>query len=174
MTQAALTQWTTSELKTFLEEENWRLADEITLWLMLQATDRLTEGWLDVNAIANLPCSVLHELDYLWAEASQGHFGFSTQRQIYTAEAEYETFQLGQQTGWLMFRTKPLAFFKLYRSLNFSLDAPRGHLPALWYWKIPWATSWAIGSFGAGRGLGYGDHRMFDAMMLRLERCSLI
>ncbi|HEY9737590.1 MAG TPA: GUN4 domain-containing protein [Trichocoleus sp.] len=174
MTQAVQPLWTTDDLKTFLQDEEWQAADAITLQLMLEATDRLSEGWLDVNAIANLPCPMLHELDRLWLEASQGRFGFSIQSQIYSQEAQYDTFQLGQQAGWLMFRSKPLAFFKLYDFLNFSIDAPPGHLPALWYWKIPWATSWLTGGFGTGRGLGYGDRRMFDAMMLRLERCSLI
>ncbi|MBD0267536.1 MAG: GUN4 domain-containing protein [Cyanobacteria bacterium Co-bin8] len=173
MIQAA-SPWTTDDLKMLLQQEEWQAADQITFWLMLQASNRLSEGWLDIDAIATLPCPLLHELDYLWIEASQGQFGFSQQRDIYIQEAQYEAFQISQQVGWILFQVKPVAFFKFYDFLNFSLSAPRGHLPALWYWKLNWATSWLTGGFGTGRGAGFGDTRMLDAMMLRLDRCSLI
>lgn len=170
--QTAQQAWTTDDLKTLLQQEEWQAADQVTLQLLLQATDR--EKCLDLDAIANLSCSVLHELDYLWIEASQGKFGFSVQRQIYTQEAQSNAFQLGKQVGWVMFPERAFAFFKFYDFLNFSADAPRGHLPALWYWKMSWGSSWRSGAFGTGRGAGFGDVRLFDAMMLRLERCSLI
>jgi hypothetical protein len=173
MTQA-VSAWTTEDLKTYLQQEEWQAADQITFWLMLQATGRVDAGWLDVGAIASLPCPLLHELDYLWITASQGHFGFSKQRDIYIQSAQYEAFQFSQQVGWTLFQVKPLAFFRFYDFLNFSLSAPPGHLPALWYWKLPWLTSWLTGGFGTGRGAGFGDARLLDAMMLRLDRCSLI
>jgi GUN4-like len=174
MIQTAPPQWTTEDLKTLLLQEEWQAADDVTFRLMLQATNRLAEGWLDVDAIAQLPCSLLHQLDQLWLEASHGHFGFSVQRQIYLQEAGLEALQLNQQVGWLLFQAKPFSFFKFYDFLNFSLEAPRGHLPALWYWRLPLVASWLSGGFGTGRGAGYGDNRLFDAMMLRLDRCSLL
>ncbi|MGF1461485.1 MAG: hypothetical protein ACFBSG_20965 [Leptolyngbyaceae cyanobacterium] len=71
--------------------------------------------------------------------------------------------------------TWPLAsFFNFYGWLTFSLEAPPGHLPALWFWEMPWYRSWLVGGFGTGRGAGFGDPGMFDAMLLRLERCQQI
>jgi hypothetical protein len=75
--------------------------------------------------------------------------------------------------GWLVISSpRPLAFFRFYDFLNFSLTAPAGHLPALWYWQLSWLESLRVGGFGSGQGGGFGDLARLDALMLRLCRCG--
>ena len=165
---------TLTDLTELLHEQEWQAADQITLWLLLQATNRTAEGWLDTDAVARIPCTTLEQIDQLWVSASQGRFGFSVQRQIYEEVANLDALELSQQLGWLLFGLRPLAFFKFYDFLTFDLSAPHGHLPALWYWTLPWPLSWQKGGFGTGRGAGFGDASLLDAMMLRLDRCQMI
>lgn len=162
------------ELDEVLSQEEWQMADEITLQIMLEATDRRQEGWLDQAAIARFPCTVLHQLDQRWLRYSGGRFGFSTQLEIYIQEVDRMSFAFSQQVGWTMTSWRPMGFFKFYNGLTFSLDSPRGHLPALWFWEMPWHLSWQAGGIGTGRGGGFGDSGLFDALMLRLERCQQI
>ncbi|MBE7382028.1 MAG: GUN4 domain-containing protein [Leptolyngbya sp. SIO1E4] len=162
------------ELDEVLSQEEWQEADEVTLQIMLEAADRRQEGWLDQAAIARFPCEVLHQLDQRWLRYSSGRFGFSSQLQIYTQEVDRMAFAFSRQAGWTISTWRPMGFFKFYDRLTFSLDAPRGHLPALWFWEMPWYMSLQMGGFGTGRGAGFGDASLFDAVMLRLERCQQI
>ena len=163
-----------AELDEVLQQSDWQTADAITLEIMLEQTNRQREGWLDQAAIAKFPCDVLHQIDQHWLFYSGGQFGFSTQLQIYREEVGRSSFKFSQQAEWMMFVWRPTGFYNFYNWLTFSLEAPRGHLPALWFWEMPWHRSWLIGGFGTGRGAAFGDPSLFDALMLRLERCQQI
>lgn len=167
-------QWSLQDLDSLLGQGEWQAADQVTFALMLAAADRVAEGWLNRAAIAQFPCQMLHQLDQHWLRYSGGHFGFSVQRQIYVEGAERTALTFSQQVGWTALNFRPLAFFKFYDFLNFSLEAPKGHLPALWFWRLPWYESCLRGGFGTGRGAGFGDANLLDAMMLRLERCQML
>jgi hypothetical protein len=162
------------ELEEALRLSDWQAADAITFEVMLEQAKRQRQGWLDQRAIAQFPCEVLHQIDQRWLFYSGGHFGFSTQLHIYRDMAGRSTFQFSQDVRWTMFIWRPTSFYNFYNWLTFSLEAPRGHLPALWFWEMPWYRSWLTGGFGTGRGGGFGDPSLFDALMLRLERCQLI
>jgi GUN4-like/Caspase domain len=71
------------KLRDLLKAKKWEEADEETLAVMLQASDRESLGWLDANALENFPCKDLRTIDRLWVEASNGHFGFSVQKKIW-------------------------------------------------------------------------------------------
>jgi hypothetical protein len=162
------------ELDSLLQAEEWEAADEITLMIMLVASGQ-QQRWLDRGAIAYFPCPVLHQLDQRWVRYSMGHFGFTPQWELYNSrEIGRSALAFSQAVEWTNTRLRPLAFFKFYDFLNFSLDAPRGHLPALWFWRLPWWLSWRMGGFGTGRGAAFGDASLFDALMLRLERCQAL
>ncbi|MGF1569368.1 MAG: GUN4 domain-containing protein [Nodosilinea sp.] len=174
--------WTLADLEELLRHEEWQAADTVTHALLAAASDGQGGGELTIPALAQLPCSTLHHLDRLWVEASQGHFGFSVQRHLYNRLCQgFDPGELNvfnphpflREVGWLMLAIpRPMAFCKFYNFLEFSLEAPRGHLPALWYWQVSWAESWRMGGFGTGRGGGFADLARLDALMLRLARCS--
>lgn len=171
---AAETQARFQELESELSRANWQRADEVTLEIMLTICNRCDEGWLNQAAIAHFPCEMLHQLDQRWLFYSSGQFGFSTQLKIYRKEVGRSSFAFSHQIGWTMNIWRPTGFFNFYHQLNFSLEAPHGHLPALWFWEMPWHRSWLTGGFGTGRGGGFGDPSLFDTLMLRLERCQSI
>lgn len=162
------------ELEDLLKVGDWQTADAVTLELMLEVADRTRQGWLNKPAIAQFPCDMLHQIDQRWLFYSGGKFGFSTQLQIYQTAAGRSSFTFSRQVGWTMNFWRPTGFFNFYNWLTFSIEAPPGHLPALWFWEMPWYRSWLVGGFGTGRGGGFGDPSTFDTLMLRLERCHYI
>ncbi len=173
-TTAQAPQWTIQDLDALLSQQEWQAADQVTLALLLERANRTTEGWLDDITIAQLPCDALHDLDQHWVRYSSGQFGFSVQQRIYTEMVQADAFAFSGQVGWTISPYRCLGFYKFYDFLNFSLDAPPGHLPARWFWRIPWHHSLRMGGFGTGRGAAFGDANMLDAMMLRLERCQQV
>ncbi len=178
------TDWTLSDLADLLNGEEWQAADKVTQALLLAAVNRDGAGSLTAADLAQMPCEILHDIDHLWVAASFGHFGFSVQHRLYhELEGTFDPASLSpanphpfiQAVDWLMITVpRPLAFFKFYDFLNFSLEAPQGHLPALWYWQLSWLESFQAGGLGTGRGGGFADLARLDALMLRLTRCEQI
>ncbi len=181
------------DLSLLLSDDDWRGADRLTADLMGRAigqtaypnaaSPRERQSWLSTEALATLPCQLLHAIDDRWLAASGGQFGFSPQFQIYQEILAAEEFDPSlynwgnphpffEEVGWLMlFPLRPIGFLKFYPQLEFDLDAPMGHLPALWYWQVPRLTSLVMGGFLTGQGGGFGDLDRLDAMLLRLTRC---
>lgn len=116
-----------------LKAENWRSADTETVQLILNLSDRTAEGWLRKTDVETLDCQALVEIDRLWTEHSQGQFGFNQQRLIwlsvggtvgkYTSDIAEK---FGDRVGW---RTQ--GKWRTYDKLDFSAQAPKGHLPAI-------------------------------------------
>ncbi|PMB01494.1 hypothetical protein CEN45_02685 [Fischerella thermalis CCMEE 5198] len=79
--------------------------------------------------IKEFPCQDLRTIDALWTKYSQGHFGFSMQKHIWLelgAEIDkYTECLLGDRVGWRIKQE-----WLKYSDLNFSLNAPQGHLPS--------------------------------------------
>ena len=160
------------DLEALLKASEWKAADQATCQIMQQLTNR--QVCLDKAAIINFPCQDLYTLNQLWTAYSKGKFGFTVQQQIYLSVPKVRSFNFSQQVGWIVYSIRWLGFYKFYNQLTFQLDeAPAGHLPALWYWRLSWQESFRVGGFGSGRGAGYGDPHLLDACMLRLERCNV-
>jgi hypothetical protein len=128
-----------SKLKARLQARDWQAADA--------ETRRILETWVhpDGNIYAtpvvnNIPLDTLQTLDRLWSQASDGRFGFSAQLQIWKAASEEHPNDskaavraFGDRVGW----TRPLQDdinftapdWLTERELNYSPDAPAGHLP---------------------------------------------
>ena len=137
-------------LRDLLRAANWQEADEATLKAMLIAADRTEQGWLDADSLLRFPCLDLHTIDRLWSYHSNGKFGFTAQWRSYPVPklskgttsfqpsriVQDYTLKFVKEIGWWAERVE---FLKYYNKLTFNLnDAPQGHLPALWYWEIPW------------------------------------
>lgn len=128
-----------SALESHLAVEDWQAADA--------ETRRILKPWVDPSTslsstplARNIPPDVLREIDQLWLQASRGRFGFSAQKTVWQeAKAQHpndpsaaaDTF--GKWVGW----RRPVPDGNNFVApdwftepeLNYSLDAPVGHLP---------------------------------------------
>ncbi|MCV3214697.1 GUN4 domain-containing protein [Plectonema radiosum NIES-515] len=118
-----------TKLRDLLAAGNWKDADQETLAVMLKATGRETEGYLDPESIVNFPCTDLRTIDQLWVKYSKGLFGFSVQKRIYESVGFYYE-KFGDRVGWRKLRLFFNKEWLTYSELTFSLNAPHGHLPA--------------------------------------------
>lgn len=130
-----------TRLRDLLRDCEWKQADRETLAVMLKATGREKESWLNTESIENFPCTDLRTIDQLWVKYSNGHFGFSVQKRIWeSVEGDYEKF--GDRVGWrkseivviekwfgLKQQTENKTRWLRVDELTFSLSAPEGHLP---------------------------------------------
>ena len=114
-----------TRLRDLLKAKNWKEANQETLVVMLKATGKEQQGWLDSESINNFPCTDLHTIDQLWVKYSNGHLGFSVQKLIWESVGnDYEKF--GDRVGW----RKGIKDWLSYSDLTFTTNSPRGHLPA--------------------------------------------
>lgn len=116
-----------TQLMTLLEKKlsakEWQEADQLTKFIMIKTSNRKNEKdedyvSLDIN---NFPNGVLHEIDDLWQEYSDDHFGFTSQKRILRSR-NYQDFITN--VGWYKKDS-----WSDYSSLSFVEKAPKGHLP---------------------------------------------
>ena len=123
-----------TQLENFLENGQWREADEETTRLMLLIAKREDEGYLDVESIEKFPCEELRTLDKLWIDNSGGKFGFSVQKKVWIdcggipGEYDYDVYKkFADQVGWRRSEN-----WLSYDELTFRLDeSEKAHLPAV-------------------------------------------
>jgi GUN4-like len=171
-------------LRDLLRAAKWQEADEETLKAMLLATNRTEQGWLDPDSLLRFPCLDLHTIDRLWSYYSNGKFGFTAQWRSYPIPklskattsfqpsriAQEHTLKFVKDMGWWADRVE---FLKYYNRLTFSLnDSPNGHLPALWYWAIPWWKAIQTGGIGSTRGGCSVNDQSITIFMSRLKACG--
>ncbi|KAB8334410.1 GUN4 domain-containing protein [Scytonema tolypothrichoides VB-61278] len=121
-----------TRLRDLLEAGNWKEADQETTAILLKARGERVEG-TNTNIAVTLVDDiflgrVLHDIDALWVEYSNGHFGFSVQKRIWLevgGEVDYNTeCLLADAVGW-----RVQGKWLYYSDLTFSLNASKGHLP---------------------------------------------
>lgn len=173
-------------LRDLLRSARWQEADEATLTAMLAAADRTEQGWLDPDSLLRFPCSDLRTIDRLWSYHSNGKFGFTAQWSAHPiskqskaatsvqlsriAQEREHTLEFVKKVDWWAER---IEFLKYYNQLTFSLDAAKkGHLPALWYWAVPWWKAIQNGGLGATRGGCNTDDQTIAIFMSRLRTCG--
>lgn len=175
------------ELVNCLQTRQWRQADQETFLIMLHVTHREEQGWLNSKAIETFPCEDLQRLDRLWGEHSNEKFSFRRQRRIYhntplpkpsllrLSNATYDKALIFSKTvGWWRSGAE---FYKYYNQLTFDLedyDIPDGHLPALWFWKIPWWRAMRFGGLWASRGGCSVDVQTLSTFMGKLQNCQIM
>ena len=121
-----------TKLASYLAAEEWEKADRETVSVLLQMSNRGTEGELDAESIETLPCSCLRTVDQLWAHYSKGRFGLGMQASIWKSvrghqETNYEGF--GETVGWY---DRSRNRWCRNEEITFQRDTPPGHLPCLW------------------------------------------
>lgn len=122
-----------TQLQQLLKNQQWQDADLETRDRMLQTVNRQTVGWFRADDFQHFPRTDLLTIDRLWSQSSNGRFGFSVQARIWqevrsNRGSDYQIkYSFGDRLQW---RTD--GFWKSYPSLNFTLEATEGHLPAAW------------------------------------------
>ncbi|NES73022.1 MAG: hypothetical protein F6K24_51395, partial [Okeania sp. SIO2D1] len=83
------------ELENFLQKQKWKEADLETMNVLVEIADifaspnqflkdREKITWLDKKEINNIPDEALKNINRLWNEHSQGHFGFKVQLETWS------------------------------------------------------------------------------------------
>ena len=135
-----------SALRSHLQAQDWQAAD--------QETRRILQSYVHPNddifgspLSTSVPVEVMQTLDQLWSEASDGKFGFQAQQQIwqetsaqFPSDSNVAARAFGDRVGWTRPERDPNNFVSpewlTEPELNYSLNAPAGHLP----WAgIDWA-----------------------------------
>lgn len=150
-----------SSLAELLQQGKWRKANDETRDLLLEAADRKLTGWLATNDIQKLACWDLLTVDKLWKNYSNNKFGFSVQLPIYIktgnrpgkliADNTYSEF--GDRVGW----RKDDDWIIFIENLDYSLDAPKGHLPNM-------RSEYSI----------TGERLQYTSLAERMIKCNLI
>ncbi|NES04300.1 MAG: GUN4 domain-containing protein, partial [Okeania sp. SIO2F4] len=108
---------------------------------------------LSVLDIESFPCSELEKINQLWVDYSQERFGFSVQKSIYfdVVKSIEEKFGKNRKYYKMIWQNFSDAVgwqvegqAKYYNDLDFSLNAPIGHLP------ISWCVKFKVENFGVG------------------------
>ncbi|WP_456057587.1 GUN4 domain-containing protein [Aerosakkonema funiforme] len=117
------------KLQSLLASQEWKEADEETAALIFKLSGQQYE--MSATYAESVSSREFNVIDKLWLKYSKGKFGFSVQKSIWLelsgkisndSEEIYKKFC--EQVGW---RVKSGCLLSSY--LNFSLDAPKGHLP---------------------------------------------
>lgn len=127
-----------SRLRDLLHQQAWYEADMETEAAILKALNRDMQP-VTATTVQRLPAVDLATIDALWSCYSNKRFGFKAQQLVHRGQQQV---QQDDRQQWLAFQQalgwceEPSLFFrgyKPYHELNFSLEAPLGHLPT-WRW----------------------------------------
>lgn len=123
------------KLTYFLASQKWQEADQETYNVMLEVANS-KKRYLDLEDIQNFSVEELRIIDQLWVDYSNGHFGFSVQKQIwldcggkigkYDKKAYYK---FCDRVGW-----RKNDNWLSYSDLTFNTNVPnvpQGHLPGV-------------------------------------------
>lgn len=127
-----------SELEKFLAQGEWREADIATFRLLGSrcGTDVSPDGeWICQDGISAISLSELKAIDQLWSRYSNGHFGYTAQLSITHKLRYFWDNAERNQNSWRNF-CDHMGWYTAFPALNFSLEAPKGHLPAIVGWGM--------------------------------------
>ncbi|MCW5316223.1 protein kinase [Nostoc sp. KVJ3] len=147
------------KLENLLRQQRWRDADEETMAIFLKVYGREIDKWFDLGYISRFHHQLIHTTNNLWVDYSYGKFGFTVQRLIWdsiggNSSNSYQIWcDFGNRVGWCMNSS-----WKNYSDLDFTLSAPKGHLPS--------------GIFMLYQGFGNWTSR-FSCLVLQLEKCNI-
>jgi hypothetical protein len=120
------------KLEELLKRQKWREAERETYQLMITTMGKEAGQTFDHEDLENFPCNDLYEIDRMWVESSNGHWGFSVQRKIWEEcgsplESDKNWEKFGERVGW-----RQNGRWMDYSSLTFDLKiSPIGNLPVV-------------------------------------------
>jgi hypothetical protein len=133
-----------SDLERFLQNHQWEDADGETARLMILLSGDKSETQFKIDAIDDFPLGELLKIDSLWKEHSQGKFGFTIQKNIWSrSKRNFNNFS--SKVGWRIGKN-----WLTDTELKYDYTAPEGHLPSLNWIHI---HGWGIGSENSGHSL---------------------
>ncbi len=138
-----------SKLRDLLAAKKFKEADLETTKIILKYLKKNNLDQLSIEDLENYPLDIVGILNRLWKKYSDNHFGFTIQLDKYRELEKKETSVLKHEDnvitnfvfelGWAENQQNPM--MKNDNSLDFSLSAPKGALPAQ-----SWMTSWGMKS----------------------------
>ena len=150
-----------NKLENLLKAKQWKKADQETTNILLNLFNKQKQKYLQELDINNLPCIDLRIIDKLWQDHSNNKFGLTIQKNIYQNLGGNRFFnqklwqEFGHKVGWY----KNNNWLK-YEQLNFSENAPQGHLPILGDSQI-----WFVGGWE-------GSFKAFSLFLEKLVNCN--
>ena len=131
------------KLQDCLAKGDFKAADHETTRIILETLNRNRDN-LAPESLSILPCTVLTVIDRVWRNYSEEKFGFSNQLATYQkVGGSMDTLRtqdrkvmgaFAQEVGWVK---EGKLRFEEYDQWDFSLNAPEGSFPAIW-WKSPY------------------------------------
>jgi GUN4-like/Caspase domain len=127
------------QLKTFLEKNDWKNADEETAQIIWKITGRQQEKGLRAEDFAKIPCADLRNIDDLWGKYSNQQFGFAVQKRIWLSTGvNGDLNKFIAQVGWAGTNKDGSFVYWLMDGQTFDLSMPKG--------KLPWAVTYNGGN----------------------------
>ena len=157
-----------TRLRDLLKAGDWKEADNETYLRMLEAVGREKGDWIRAEELLNFPCADLKTIDRLWVHYSQGHFGFSVQKEIYVAcgaklDGKHPRNKIWEEfcvrIGW-----KTKEEYISYYQVTFDTSARKGHLPALVVGIRGWLERGSLSESGFA-----GGARVLGVLFSRIE-----
>lgn len=118
------------QLQTLLEKQDWKSADDETARILWEKVGRQEERSLRIEDFKKLPCSDLRQIDALWTEYSNKHFGFSVQKNIWLSnDVNSDLAKFVDRVGWGQRNADGVFIYRHMDRQVFDLSTPAGKLP---------------------------------------------
>ena len=129
-----------TNLQTLLSDQKWEEADRQTDYFIREiikmAKRKNPHTFMESKFLTNFACNDINIVNQLWHQYSEGHFGFSSQQQIWLTVNENGDFStetwrnFAILVGWKQGDIASSKGYLLYEQLTFDPQkAPVGHLP---------------------------------------------
>jgi hypothetical protein len=120
-----------AQLEYSLKKGRWIEADETTKNLLLKLA-KVQQNYFSLTDFQKIPCKDIHKIDKLWADYSDGRFGYRAQIDIWQ-KFQGKFFDFFVELDWGFYNEN--SQFVYIDKFKYNLpDRPKGHLPALVLW----------------------------------------
>ncbi|MEN8446601.1 MAG: GUN4 domain-containing protein [Cyanobacteria bacterium J06555_13] len=122
-----------ADLMRYLGNGEWQEADHETYCLMITEVGKEDGQFFDTEDLINFPRKPLTIIDRLWAECSDGKFGFSVRKKMYLECGGNLDEKYVERVWDKFFQTNGWQVNKKWTDPKFDITSPKGHLPAIFF-----------------------------------------